>query len=164
MGPDDPTRWAATIASELIVGGQHVPFERVLARHITDLKNIRLQTGLTWNGIAALLVRAGARRPDGKLISGDQIRVGYARMSRANDNAPQLGEASRPAPRLVPHQKPARGLASASLRSKARVMSDQIVTTNKTATPRPRPKETTSKEDLSPAELTAALTRLTKIK
>jgi hypothetical protein len=75
MGPDDPTKWAATIAEELIVGGEHVPFERVLARHIVTLKILRLKTGLTWSGIASLLVRAGARRSDGKLISADQITV-----------------------------------------------------------------------------------------
>lgn len=85
MGPDDPTNWAAIIASELIVGGEHVPFERLLARHAAALKTIREKTGLTWGGIAALLVRAGARRSDGKLISADQIRVGYARLSRATD-------------------------------------------------------------------------------
>jgi hypothetical protein len=158
MGPD-PTKWAAKIAEELIVGGEHVPFERVLARHIADLKTIRLKTGLTWNGIAALLVRAGARRPDGKLISADQIRVGYARMSRIADGAPEPIQAAQTAPKLVPHQKP---VASTNSRPKAAI-AGQIMAAD-TATSRSERKEVTSKEDLSTEELMAALTRLNKIK
>lgn len=38
MGTVDPTKWATAIAEELIVGGVRVPFERVLARHVTTLE------------------------------------------------------------------------------------------------------------------------------
>jgi hypothetical protein len=159
MGPDDPTKWAATIAEELIVGGERVPFERVLARHIETLKILRLKTGLTWNGIAALLVRAGARRSDGKLISADQIRVGFARISRVADGAPAPISATHMAPKLVPRQKP---VASTNSRPTA-ARSDQIILSD-TAASRNQPREVTSKEDLSTDELTAALARLNKLK
>jgi hypothetical protein len=162
MGPDDPTKWAAKIAEELIVGGEHVPFERVLARHIATLKTLRLKTGLTWSGIAALLVRAGARRSDGKLLSADQIRVGYARLTRPKDAPDQPSEVPQSAPKLVPHQRPARGLASTNSRPKT-VTPEQIMASD-TAASLTRPMEATSKEDLSTDELTAALARLNKIK
>jgi hypothetical protein len=158
MGPDDPTKWAATIADELIVGGEHVPFERVLARHIATLKTLRQKTGLTWNGIASLLVRAGARRSDGKLISADQIRVGYARISRAADGAPAPDAATHTAPKLVPRQKPVAPTNSRRLAAKT----DQIIA-SEIAASKPQPKEI-AKEDLSTHELTAALARLNKLK
>jgi hypothetical protein len=159
MGPDDPTKWAATIAEELIVGGERVPFERVLSRHIATLKTLRLKTGLTWNGIAALLVRAGARRSDGTLISADQIRVGYARMSRTIDGAPEPIHAAQTAPKLVPRQKP---VASTNSRPKT-ARPDQIIVSGTTAS-KATPKEVILKEDLSTDELTAALARLNKLK
>jgi hypothetical protein len=159
MGRDDPTKWAATIAEELIVGGERVPFERVLARHIATLKTLRQKTGLTWSGIAALLVRAGARRSDGKLISADQIRVGFARISRMADSAPAPISATHTAPKLVPRQKP---VASTNSRPRT-ARSDQIIASD-TAASKTQPKEVTSKEDLSTDELTAALARLNKLK
>ena len=91
MGTDNPTTWAATVASDLLVGGEHVPFERVLSRHLEALTKLRVSSGLTWPGIANILVRAGARRSDGTLITADQIRVGYARLSKSKvkDRRPQ---------------------------------------------------------------------------
>lgn len=158
MGPDDPTKWAATIAEELIVGGEHVPFERVLARHSATLKILRQKTGLTWNGIASLLIRAGARRSDGKLISADQIRVGYARIARAADGAPTPVSVTHTAPKLVPRQKP---VTPTNSRPKA-VTPEQIIVSD-IAVSKPQPKEL-AKEDLSTDELTAALARLNKLK
>lgn len=157
MGTVDPTKWAAAIAEELIVGGVRVPFERVLARHVTTLEILRLKTGLTWSGIAALLVRAGARRSDGKLISADQIRVGFARISRITDGAPSPNGATAPKP--VPRQKP---VASTNSRPRAS-RSDQVIVSD-TAASRTSPKEVTSNEDLSTDELTAVLARLNKLK
>lgn len=77
-----PKAWAETFTAELSVDGEPVPIERVIARHLNALGELR-GLGLTWGGIAGLLVRAGARRGDGKLISADQIRVSYARLARS---------------------------------------------------------------------------------
>jgi hypothetical protein len=77
-----PKAWAETFTAELSVDGEPVPIERVIARHMNALGELR-SLGLTWRGIAGLLVRAGARRGDGKLISADQIRVSYARLARS---------------------------------------------------------------------------------
>ena len=77
-----PKAWAETFTAELSVDGEPVPIERVIARHMNALGELR-SLGLTWRGIAGLLVRAGARRGDGKLISADQLRVSYARLARS---------------------------------------------------------------------------------
>ena len=78
----DPISWAERFAAALVVGGERVPFERVLAHHLDDVTELRASSGLTWRSMASLLARAGARRADGGLISADQLRVGYARLTR----------------------------------------------------------------------------------
>jgi hypothetical protein len=79
----------------LIVGGERVPFERVLAHHLDEVTELRSASGLTWRSMASLLARAGARRADGGLISADQLRVGYARLirhaERPLDRSPRNG-------------------------------------------------------------------------
>jgi hypothetical protein len=82
MAPSDTKSWAEGFAAELAADGEHVPFERVLARHLDAITRLRQAAGHTWPGIASMLVRGGARRPDGGLISADQIRVGYSRLVR----------------------------------------------------------------------------------
>lgn len=82
MAPSDAKSWAEGFAAELVVDGEHIPFERVLARHLDAVTKLRRAAGHTWPGIASMLVRGGARRPDGGLISADQIRVGYSRLVR----------------------------------------------------------------------------------
>lgn len=82
MAPSDTKSWAEAFAAELVVDGEHIPFERVLARHLDAITKLRQSAGHTWPGIASILVRGGARRPDGGLVSADQIRVGYSRLVR----------------------------------------------------------------------------------
>ncbi|MCK1297420.1 MULTISPECIES: hypothetical protein [unclassified Bradyrhizobium] len=136
--------------------GRWIIRERVLARHVAALKTIN---GLTWSGIASLLVRAGARRSDGKLISADQIRVGYARASRSVNTAPKPIDTAEPASKLVARQKP---VASANSRSGA--ARSEPITGFDTAVSGGEPGEVISKEDVSNGELAAALDRLNKIK
>ena len=85
----DPKSWAEKFAAELTVESERVPFERVLAHHLDVIAKLRAMSGLTWRSIAALLARAGARRADGGPISADQLRVGYARLTRHAGKASQ---------------------------------------------------------------------------
>lgn len=81
--------WAEKFVAELTVEGERVPFERVLAHHLAEIARLRATSGLTWRSMAALLARAGARRADGEPISADQLRVGYARLTRQGEKASQ---------------------------------------------------------------------------
>lgn len=83
----DPKSWAEKFVAELTVAGERVPFERVLAHHLDEITKLRAASGLTWRSMASLLVRAGARRTNGGLISADQLRVGYARLVRHGEEA-----------------------------------------------------------------------------
>jgi hypothetical protein len=78
----DPQAWARTFVADLSVAGENIPLERVVARHLASIDELRARLGMTWRGIASMLTRAGARRSDGGLISADQLRVSYARLSR----------------------------------------------------------------------------------
>jgi hypothetical protein len=77
----DPKSWAANFTADLLVSGEHVPLDRVVGRHADAFAELR-KLGMTWRGIAGLLVRAGARRSNGNLISSDQLRVSFARLER----------------------------------------------------------------------------------
>lgn len=88
----NPKSWAEIFTAELTVSGEHIPLERVIVRHVVALSELR-RLGMTWRGISALLVRAGARRADGGLISSDQLRVSYARFNR--QDAPSDGKPAR---------------------------------------------------------------------
>lgn len=110
MAPSDTKSWAEGFAAELVVDGEHIPFERVLARHLDAVTKLRQAAGHTWPGIASMLVRGGARRPDGGLISADQIRVGYSRLVRhalleSQQRELDRGTAERSVNRS-PHRKP----------------------------------------------------------
>ena len=85
----DSKSWAEKFVAELTVEGERVPFERVLAHHLDEIAKLRATSGLTWRSLASLLARAGARRADGGLISADQLRVGYARLTRQAEKAAQ---------------------------------------------------------------------------
>ena len=88
----NPKSWAETFAADMTVAGEQIPLERVIARHLNTFGELR-SLGMTWRGIAALLVRAGARRADGRLISADQIRVSHARL--VGDNPEKRKKAPR---------------------------------------------------------------------
>jgi hypothetical protein len=90
----NPKSWAEIFTAELTVSGEHIPLERVIVRHIGAFSELR-RLGMTWRGISALLVRAGARRADGGLISPDQLRVSYARLN--GKDAPSHGKRARSA-------------------------------------------------------------------
>ena len=95
----NPKSWAEIFTAELSVSGEHIPLERVIVRHVEALSELR-RLGMTWRGISALLVRAGARRGDGGLISSDQLRVSYGRLNRKDapsDGKPARTAKSRPA-------------------------------------------------------------------
>jgi hypothetical protein len=127
MAPSDTKSWAEEFAAELVVDGEHIPFERVLARHLDAVTKLRQSSRHTWPGIASILVRGGARRADGGLISADQIRVGYSRLVRhVLSESSQRRELDRGtaessdnrSPRLKPplrsHQPPRHGLLTGS--------------------------------------------------
>jgi hypothetical protein len=97
--PITPKSWAETFAAELTVDGEHIPLERVIARHLDALKEFR-RLGMTWSGIARLLVRAGARRADGKLISAAQIRVSYTRLSLPRSESRPAATRLRTVPKI----------------------------------------------------------------
>jgi hypothetical protein len=158
----DPKSWAETFVAELNVGGERVPFERVIARHLDEISKMRSISGLTWRSLASLLIRAGARRVDGGLISADQLRVGHARLVRhaakaaddlpAKDNPLNARDrrSVKPGPKSVaelpvsPRPRAAVPMASEDVSPKARAAS-------------------IDREDVSDDEIALALSRLTKL-
>lgn len=156
----DPKSWAETFVAELTVGGERVPFERVLARHLEDVAKLRSTSGLTWRSMASLLVRAGARRADGGLISADQLRVGYARLVRHAE------EVDSPPTKAVP--KSTRGSNGMRPRAAAiaRLEPSQQPSRRLTAVGRTSPqsdKPSSDSEEVSEDEIALALSRLTKL-
>ena len=145
----DPTFWAATFVSDLTVGDQQIPLERVIARHLGALGELR-RLGMTWRGIVALLVRAGARRVDGRLISADQIRVSYARLT---------------------HDKAATSLKRRGVRRPRRILASVEAPSLIAPTPSPEVAQPEVRntptldddKDISDSELQSALLRLGKL-
>ena len=146
--PINPKSWAEDFTAELIGGGEHVPLDRVVARRADAFAELR-HLGMTWRGIAQLLVRAGARRADGGLISSDQLRVSYARVSQ-KETAPSDQRPKRPAqPRPASTADNAPPLAASLPRSLQNIESVD-----------PR---AAGSQDVSDNEIEAALARLSKI-
>ena len=81
MDTNEIEKWARTFVADLTMGGEAVPLDRVIARHLPTIASLRA-AGLTWRAIAALLARAGGRRKDGKRISADQMRANVSRQLR----------------------------------------------------------------------------------
>lgn len=158
----DPKSWAETFVAELNVGGERVPFERVLARHLDEISKLRSMSGLTWRSLASLLIRAGARRADGGLISADQLRVGHARLVRhaakVADDLPTKGNPlnARDRRSVKPGPAPVTELP-VSRRTPAAVpmAGDRVL-------PKARP-ALMDREDVSDDEIALALSRLTKL-
>lgn len=82
----DPRTWANEIAGALSLGGERVPFQRVLQAHGASLTALRLR-GLTWHSLAAVLLRAGVQRPDGQPYSADHLRVLCGRLTQGVTHA-----------------------------------------------------------------------------
>jgi hypothetical protein len=76
----DPRTWANEIAGALSLGGERIPFQRVLQAQGASLVTLR-KRGLTWQSLASLLLRAGVQRPDGQPYSADHLRVLCARLT-----------------------------------------------------------------------------------
>jgi hypothetical protein len=160
MAPSDTKSWAEGFAAELIVDGEHIPFERVLARHLDTITTLRKTAGHTWPGIASLLVRAGARRSDGGLISSDQIRVSYSRLVRQTRAVNQQRQAS---PEVV--KRPGRRSAGgkSTLRSVGPSAHIPLAAPKPTGSTSIQPTNTSFDEDISSDDIQSALERLGKL-
>jgi len=161
MVSSDAKSWAEKFAAELVADGEHIPFERVLFRHLDTITRLRQSAGHTWPGIASMLVRAGARRPDGGLISADQIRVSYSRLIRQVEIAGQQQQSS--------HATVAR---SGSKKSVAKVTPRKAVQSPQSARAKSSPARPTIlrsqnhidlDEDISSDDIQSALDRLDKL-
>ena len=145
--PINPKSWAEGFTAQLIVGGEHVPLDRVVARHADAFAELR-GLGMTWRGIAQVTARVYTRRADGSVISSDQLRVGYARLSQKKANRrpeqPRRSRSARTADRApplattVPLPPPPRGID-------------------------PPGREASDAQDVSGNEIEAALARLSKM-
>lgn len=143
----NPKSWAETFTAGLTVDGEHVPLDRVVARHREAFTELR-RLGLTWGGISALLVRAGARRSDGGLISSDQLRVSYARCGSKKGS-------SSPRAKRGPGSRSSAATVSPSL--------DVAPPREHQPSEPSREKRPIEDKDVSGSEVEAALARLSKI-
>jgi len=156
----DPKSWAEAFVAELTVGGERVPFERVLAHHLDEVRKLRSTSGLTWRGITSLLTRAGARRADGGLISADQLRVGYARLVRHAEEA-----VDSPPPKAVSRSTRGNGVRSRPT-AVAQLETSEPPSRPLTAVRQASPqldKPSSDSEEVSEDEIALALGRLTKL-
>jgi hypothetical protein len=162
MAPSDTKSWAEGFAAELAADGEHVPFERVLARHLDAITKLRKAAGHTWPGIASMLVRGGARRPDGGLISADQIRVGYSRLVRHQELQSQRRDLDRVTAENTDHRSPRRKPQPQS----APAAGHRTLTTSQpTQSSAIQPSFHASfDEDISGDDIQSALERLSKLK
>lgn len=78
--------WAKSFVSDLHVGNEVVPLDRVLARHLDAINELRTH-GLTWGAVASIIARAGGQRASGRPISPDQLRANVARLRKRRDDA-----------------------------------------------------------------------------
>ncbi len=81
MNDEQIERWAVQFAADLRVGGERVPLDRVISRHLGAFEDLRAK-GLTWRVISTILTRAGARRASGNPIGADHLRADVSRLSR----------------------------------------------------------------------------------
>ena len=157
----DPKSWAEAFVAELTVGGERVPFERVLAQHLDEVRQLRSSSKLTWRSIASLLARAGARRSDGTLISADQLRVGYARLVRQAEDAVD-SPSHRAISRRAPERKSVRPRPPAVAQLETSAQQSLPLTTVRQSSPQ-SDKPSFNSEEVSEDEIALALSRLTKL-
>ena len=146
MDKGEIDQWLEGFVTDLTVGNERVPLERVVAARLDGFVSLRKQ-GLTWRALATLIARAGGRRKDDKLISGDQLRVVVARhLSR---RSALQAEPPSPVGRRRPGLKPIARSASSGAGSRPN---------------RPSPVTTGAADDkdLSDNEIAAALARIKK--
>lgn len=157
----DPKSWAETFAAELTVAGERVPFDRVLARHLDTVTTLRTESGLTWRSLSSLLSRAGVRRADGRLISLDQIRVSYARLTRVASakDARAVASSSEQPGRSIPQEKPSEPLAKART-PRLRLRPDNTVRSAAVTT---RLLSNIDDDEVSSDDIAVALARLNKL-
>ncbi|SDH11810.1 hypothetical protein [Pelagibacterium luteolum] len=158
MAEQSPQRWAETFASDLVLDGERIPFDRVVQRHYAALVHQRA-TGLTWKALANLLRRAGAVRESGKAYTGDHLRVAFGRIDRAERNltSKATGGYAKPTSPMRPTEKVGRSepLSSTSTRQKI---------SGSTLPPSEKPLAVGGEKDVSEAEIGLALDRITKLK
>lgn len=145
----NPKSWAESFTADLMISGEHVPVDRVVARHADAFAELR-KLSMTWRGIAGLLARAGARRADGRLLSSDQLRMSYARIGVKRDSANQ--QPTRPSA-----VQPSRTMTDAPPLAAADV--EQEHKRHSTADR----KQPLNDKDVSGSEIEAALSRLSRI-
>lgn len=143
----DPKSWADAFTAEMTISGEFIPLDRLVARHASTFKELR-GFGMTWPGIARLLVRAGSKRADGGLISADQLRVSYARIKTSPP--PTAKPARAPRERATSIATEARPLAAAAPTLPPREAADSNFPSG-------------DLQDVSPLEIESALARLQKI-
>ncbi|MHA6732221.1 hypothetical protein [Devosia sp. A369] len=83
-----PQQWAEGLRGDLTLGGERVPFERVLGHHLAGLAALRAR-GLTWRSLANLLRKNGVKRPDGRFYSADHLRVSHDRLVKGAESRPE---------------------------------------------------------------------------
>ena len=81
MDPEYLHMGFARFAADLTLAGESIAFDVVVARHLGFLTELQT-AGLKWPSVARMLDAAGARRPDGKPLSADQIRASVSRIKR----------------------------------------------------------------------------------
>ena len=96
MDTKEIEKWARKFVADLTMGGEAVPLDRVIARHLPTIASLRA-AGLTWGAIGALVARAGGRRRDGRPISADQMRADVSRQLRRLSVAPRIEATKEPA-------------------------------------------------------------------
>lgn len=151
MDDEQIKRWADQFTADLRVGGEPIPLDRVIARHLKAFADLRAK-GLTWRVISNILTRAGARRASGSPIGADHLRADVSRLSRQQrrSSAPrrQAVGGGGPAPPRIAE----RGIPAASVRKPS---GDAA-----TSTCPSRPPGEGGEKDLTDAELASALAKI----
>ena len=152
----DKTRideWAMSFVSDLHVGNEVVPLDRVLARHLDAINELRAH-GLTWNAVASIITRAGGRRASGRPISPDQLRANVARLrKRRDDAAPPLQPIDPWLPRATQLRAKEKGVTSTVARTMMMASTRRIENSTEREITR-------GSKEISKGDIAAALARI----